>query len=179
LALSNWWSNVRFYWHTTNKTAWVVLAVAGLVLAGFGWLLRAMFAEQAERQDLHCLALNIYYEARGEPRAGQFAVAEVTMNRVASEYFPDTVCAVVYQKRWDYLRKRYVSAFSWTELDRNPMPEGREWQRAREIAEAVYYERHDPKLEGVLHYHATRIKPSWARGRKPVARIGKHLFYRS
>ncbi len=61
LALSNWWSNVRFYWHTTNKTAWVVLAVAGLVLAGFGWLLHAMFAERAERQDLHCLALNIYY----------------------------------------------------------------------------------------------------------------------
>lgn len=179
MALSNWWSNVRFYWQTTNKAAWAVVAVAGLVLAGFAWLLQAVFAEQAERQDLHCLALNVYYEARGEPRAGQYAVAEVTMNRVASQYFPDTVCAVVYQKRWDTLRRRYVSAFSWTELERRPAPAGREWRRAQEVAEAVYYERHVPKLEGVLHYHAVRIKPSWARGRKPVAKIGKHLFYRS
>lgn len=178
LALSSWWSNVRFYWYTTNKTPWVVLAVAGVVLAGFGWLLQAMFAERAERQDLHCLALNVYYEARGEPHAGQYAVAEVTMNRVASGYFPDSVCAVVYQQRWDYLRKRYVGAFSWTELHRRPAPEGRDWRRAQRIAADVYYERHVPKLEGVLHYHAIYIKPSWARGRKAVARIGKHVFYR-
>ena len=43
--------------------------------------------------------------SRGEPRSGQFAVAEVTMNRVASRYFPSTVCSVVYEKRWDVLRR--------------------------------------------------------------------------
>ena len=178
-AISNWWGNVRFYWETTNKSAWVVLAIAGVLLAGFAWLLQSIFAERADQQNLQCLALNIYYEARGESRAGQFAVAEVTMNRVASEYYPDTVCGVVYQKRWDYLRKRYVGAFSWTELNRRPAPEGREWRRAWEVAETVYYGRHVPKLDGVLHYHAVSIKPSWSRGRKPVARIGQHLFYRS
>jgi spore germination cell wall hydrolase CwlJ-like protein len=178
-ALSNWWSNVRFYWKTADKTASVVVALVALLLAGFGWFLQAVFEERADRQSLQCLALNIYYEARGESRAGQYAVAEVTMNRVASEYYPDTVCGVVYQKRWDYLRKRYVSAFSWTELDSQPAPEGREWRRALEVAEAVYYKRYLPRLEGVLHYHSVYIKPSWSRGRKPVARIGRHLFYRS
>lgn len=178
-TISNWWSNVRFYWDTTNKTAWVFVSIAATLIAGFVWLLQAIFAEHADRQNLQCLALNIYYEARGESRAGQYAVAEVTMNRVASDYFPDTVCAVVYQQRWDYLRRRYVGAFSWTELDRRPAPEGREWRRAMAVAEAVYYNRYVPKLDGVLHYHSVRIKPSWSRGRKPVARIGKHVFYKS
>jgi N-acetylmuramoyl-L-alanine amidase len=178
-ALSNWWSNVRFYWRTTDKTAWVIVALVALPLAGFGWFLQSVFEERFDRQNLQCLALNVYYEARGEPRAGQYAVAEVTMNRVASEYYPDTVCGVVYQKRWDYLRRRYVGAFSWTELDNQPAPEGREWRRAQEVAEAVYYSRHVARLDGVTHYHSIYIKPSWSRGRKPVARIGKHLFYRS
>jgi N-acetylmuramoyl-L-alanine amidase len=121
----------------------------------------------------------VYYEARGEPRSGQYAVAEVTMNRVASGYYPDTVCGVVYQKQWDPLRRRYVGAFSWTEFARRPSPEGREWRRAWEVAETVYRKRHVPTLDGVLHYHAVYIKPSWSRGRKPVARIGKHVFYKS
>jgi spore germination cell wall hydrolase CwlJ-like protein len=179
LSPSHWWSNVRFYWYTTNKTPAVVLSVAGVIVAAFAYLVQSLHADRFERQSLHCLALNVYYEARGEPSSGQYAVAEVTMNRVASEYYPDTVCEVVYQKRWDRLRKRYVGAFSWTELDRRPAPEGREWRRAREVAETVYRNRHEPKLDGVLHYHAVYIKPSWSRGKKPVARIGKHLFYRS
>ena len=178
-ALWDWWGNVRFYWVTTNKTPAIVLLVAGLAVAGFAYLLQSVFADRFDQQNLHCLALNVYYEARGEPRSGQYAVAEVTMNRVASPYFPDTVCAVVYEKRWDSLRRRYVGAFSWTELHRRPAPEGKEWRRAWEVAETVYRNRHEPKLHGVLHYHAAYIKPSWSRGRRPVAQIGKHLFYRS
>jgi spore germination cell wall hydrolase CwlJ-like protein len=86
---------------------------------------------------------------------------------------------VVYEQRWDHVRKRHIGAFSWTEFERLPAPSGAEWQRAREVAEAVYRERHVPKLKGVHHYHAFYVKPSWARGRKPVARIGNHVFYRS
>ena len=127
---------------------------------------------------LHCLAGAIYFEARGETAAGQYAVAEVTMNRVASGRYPATVCGVVHQKNWDSLRKRYVSAFSWNELDERPSPEDETFRRAWEVAETVYYGRHTPTLGGALHYHATHIKPSWARGNKPVARIGKHIFYR-
>ena len=44
---------------------------------------------------LFCLALNVYFEARSEDVVGQYAVAEVTLNRVASDRFPDTVCDVV------------------------------------------------------------------------------------
>jgi spore germination cell wall hydrolase CwlJ-like protein len=176
-TLSRWWCvDTRFLQYTRDKTAWIALSVAGALIAGFAV---TTHREQARRQSLDCLALNVYHEARGEARAGQYAVAEVTMNRVASRRFPDTVCEVVYEQRWDRRRKRHVGAFSWTELEGLPGPSGTEWQRAKEVAEAVYRERHVPRLEGVLHYHAAYLKPSWARGRKPMARIGKHLFYRS
>ncbi len=99
------------------------------------------------------------------------------MNRVASRRYPGTVCEVVYEKRWDRLRKRYVGAFSWTEFDVVPHPEGEQWHCAREVAEDVYFGRQPRQLNGALHYHATYIKPSWAQGQQPVARIGGHVFY--
>jgi spore germination cell wall hydrolase CwlJ-like protein len=176
--VAHWWSELRFRWHTTDKGPWGVLAAAVAVVALFVFLIQSAIASRVERRNLSCLALNVYFEARGEPLAGQYAVAEVTMNRVASGRYPGTVCGVVYQKNWDVLRKRHVGAFSWTELGRKPAPQGEAWERAWRVAEDVYYRRHDPKLDGALLYHAARIRPSWSVGRTPVARIGKHVFYR-
>ena len=176
--LSRAWRDLRFRWYTLDKGPPIAVVVISLVLATFGYVLHSVFAKQDDIRDLTCLAFNVYFEARGEPVAGQYAVAEVTMNRVASGRYPDTVCGVVHQENWDPLRKRYVSAFSWTELDQRPSLEDETFRQAWEVAEAVYYGRHTPRLGGALHYHATYIKPSWARGNKPVARIGQHVFYR-
>lgn len=175
---SRGWGNLRFYWHALDKGPLIVVVVIGLVVAGLGYFMRSVNTEKARIQELACLAFNVYFEARGEPVAGQYAVAEVTMNRVASGRYPDTICGVVHQKNWDPLRKRYVSAFSWTELDERPSREDETFRRAWEIAKAVYDGRHTPMLRGATHYHAVHIKPSWARGNKPVARIGNHVFYR-
>src|SRR5439155_1023156 len=79
--------------------------------------------------------------------------------------------------RWYQLRKRYIGAFSWTELDALPAPRGEEWEHAWKVADAVYYRREAPVLEGALHFHATHIKPDWARSKQPIARIGRHVFY--
>lgn len=176
--VAGWWDDVRFFWYTTDKGPWVFVLIAGLVVTTFGFVMHSVFTHQDDRRNLNCLARNVYFEARGEPTPGQYAVAEVTMNRVASGRYPNTVCGAVYQKNWDPLRKRYVGAFSWTELNAVPTPMGEEWQRAWNVAEAVYYQRQTPVLKGALFYHATYIKPSWARGKKPVARIGKHVFYK-
>ena len=176
--LSRGWQALRFYWYTKDKAPLIVVCVIGLVVTTFGYFMYSAFSRQDDVKSLTCLAFNVYFEARGEPVAGQYAVAEVTMNRVASGRYPDTVCGVVHQKNWDPLRKRYVSAFSWNELDERPSLEDETFRRAWEVAEAVYYGRHTPTLAGALHYHATYIKPSWARGNKPVARIGQHVFYR-
>jgi N-acetylmuramoyl-L-alanine amidase len=163
---------------------WYRLDTAPLAAAVFVTLLVAVLASaahevskqrdtrRAEALDFHarsveCLALNVYHEARGEPLAGQYAVAEVTMNRKASLGYPKTVCEVVYQK----------SAFSWT-AQRVARPAGAEWRRALKVADDMYYQRRAAMLPGVLHYHATYVQPVWSKERKRVARIGRHIFYR-
>jgi N-acetylmuramoyl-L-alanine amidase len=175
--LSGWWNDARFCWHTTNKAPWIAALIVGVAITTFGALAYRLESNSSEKRELTCLALNVYYEARGEPLAGKYAVAEVTMNRVVSRRYPGTVCEVVYEKRWDRLRKRYVGAFSWTEFDIIPHPEGQQWHMAKEVAEVIYFGRQPPRLNGALHYHATYIRPSWARGQQPVARIGGHVFY--
>jgi spore germination cell wall hydrolase CwlJ-like protein len=188
-TLGRQWSRVHGRWHMTDKEPWVFALVLGAIVAAFGFTLSAVFAfkddraravatYQAARRDLTCLAHNVYFEARGEPMQGQRAVAEVTMNRAASGRYPAKVCDVVYQKNWDIIRKRYVGAFSWTELGIMPNPVGKAWEQAWQSAEAVYYGTEPPVVQGAMHYHAIYIKPDWARGRTPVARIGRHVFYR-
>jgi spore germination cell wall hydrolase CwlJ-like protein len=186
-AVAHWRRGALRWWHTADKAAWTAVLLLGLVIGGFGLALHAYFAQgderreaarEEERRDLDCLARNVYFEARGEPVAGMHAVAEVTMNRRASRLYPGSVCDVVYQKNWDPLRGRFVGAFSWTEFDALPAPDGEAWERALEVAEAVYYRRVSPTLQGALHFHASHIKPEWAKEKKLVARIGRHLFYR-
>jgi len=186
-VLARWRRSLRVSLYTADKEAWAFVVVIAAIVAVFGFALQYLFAHQDERLEsvrryhekhLTCLARNVYFEARGEPIAGQYAVAEVTMNRKASRLFPNTVCEVVQQQNWDPIRGRHVGAFSWTEFSTLPDPEGEEWQRAWRVAEAVYYQPEVRSLKGALYFHADHVKPSWARTKRPVARIGNHVFYR-
>ena len=185
--LAHWRRRLALFWYGGNKAPWLFVIFAALVAAALVFALYTAIVYQDERrkrvrefhrQSLTCLARNVYFEARGEPVAGQYAVAEVTMNRRASRRFPNTVCEVVYQKNWDPIRRRLVGAFSWTEFDSLPDPVGDEWHRALSIAEAVYYQRYTPQLKGATHFHATYIKPDWAKQKQRVAKIGRHIFYK-
>jgi spore germination cell wall hydrolase CwlJ-like protein len=185
--LAHWRRRFALFWYGSDKTPWMFVLFVALVIGVLVLALRSASAYQEDRRNkvrefhrksLTCLARNIYFEARGEPIAGQYAVAEVTMNRRGSRLYPNTVCEVVHQKNWDPIRGRYVGAFSWTEFDSLPEPVGEEWQRALVIAEAVYYHRYTPVLQGAMHFHATYIKPDWANEKRRVAKIGRHIFYR-
>ncbi len=176
--------NRPFYWLTWDPRDLIFFALLGLPFVTLGLLFRFAYtdhiqveSEQKRHADLTCLARNIYFEARGEPMAGQYAVAEVTMNRVASRRFPGTVCEVVHEKRWDRIRKRYVGAFSWTELDSVSRPKEIAWQRAITVAVAAYDNQEAPRVPGALFYHAKRISPRWSKTKKQVADIGRHRFY--
>lgn|SRR5690242_16561447 len=167
---------LRLFWYRLDKAALACALFFALVVGVLAAMAGAVFdyrdAQRARTVEFHarsvdCLARNVYYEARGESVAGQYAVAEVTMNRKASPLYPKTVCDVVYQK----------SAFSWTGESLDP-PAGQEWMRAMKVAQEVYYRRHPPAMPGVLYFHATYVKPEWADERERVARIGRHVFYR-
>ena len=138
----------------------------------------AQIRAQRRAADIQCLAENVYFEARGEPLSGQYAVAEVTVNRTRAANFPHTICAVVYETRWDAARRRHVADFSWTKLGELPPQEGPAWRQAVTVASAVYDDEHDPLVPGALFYHANSVRPDWARFRRPVATIGNHIFYR-
>jgi len=137
---------------------------------------QAALARRREN-DLECLAENIYFEARGEPLNGQYAVAEVTLNRTRAEHFPHTVCGVVHEARWDPSRRRFVADFSWTELGALSPQDGPDWKQAMAVASAAYDDQHEPLVPGALFYHTTSVHPAWSRTRKTVATIGKHIFY--
>ncbi|MGH8689149.1 MAG: cell wall hydrolase [Burkholderiales bacterium] len=178
---------LRRAWYRADREAIAFALMVGGVVLVLGFAMHSVFARhqlareralEITRQNLDCLARNVYYEARGEPADGQYAVAEVTMNRAASSRYPDSVCAVVHKQRWDAIRGRYVGAFAWTELGALPAPEGEAWGQAQKVAADVFYRRVPPLVDGALYYHATWLKPSWAAERKVVARIGRHVFYR-
>ena len=119
-------------------------------------------------EELRCLALNVYYEARNEPLEGKFAVAAVTMNRVRSPRFPSTVCAVVWQRR----------QFSWTHDGRPDNPyELEPWHEALWVATLTYKFGHPSNVGGATNYHAVYTQPVWASSLQKVARVGRHIFY--
>ena len=192
IAVNSWLVRLRYWWFTRETEQLIFLSILGLIPVVLLFAIwqsvefqhksietqQKSIQAQQQNRELHCLALNVYHEARGEPTIGQYAVAEVTMNRVASKRYPDTVCEVVYEKRWDRIRKRHVGAFSWTELDFVSTSDVKAWERAKEVAERVFYGREEPRVNGALFYHARRIRPSWARKKVQVARIGRHIFYR-
>lgn len=172
-----WLVHARYWWYTSKKERLIVGSLILVVSVVVGTSAHYTIEFEKKRRDLHCLAINIYHEARGEPEAGQYAVAEVTLNRVRSKHYPNTVCEVVHQKGWDKIRKRYVSHFSWTELDYAINKRSKQWIEATKIAKKVYHGEAKPKVKGALFYHATYVKPKWARKKKVKARIGKHIFY--
>jgi spore germination cell wall hydrolase CwlJ-like protein len=133
---------------------------------------------QRRENDLQCLAENVYFESRGEPLKGQYAVAEVTLNRTRTEHFPHTVCGVVHEMRWDPVRKRPVADFSWTQLGALSPDDDLAWKRALTVATETYDDVHDPVVPGALFYHSTSVRPLWARSRKALTTIGNHVFYR-
>ena len=124
---------------------------------------------------LMCLALNIYFEARSEPIEGQIAIAEVTLNRVASANYPNDVCSVVLQKNKDGCQ------FSWWCDGKSDQPrEHNSLRTYKALAELMLKEGHHITVIGneATHYHNNEVHPYWANDLHKIRRIGKHIFYK-
>ena len=136
-----------------------------------------------------CLAVNVYHEARSENLAGKYAVADVVLNRVRDDRYPDSICGVIYQGEhtpsWKnpnvLIPVRNRCQFSWycdgrsdetTELDA--------WEESKMVAiQILDHNKYRGLTEGATHYHTTFIDPYWASSLQQVGTIGSHIFYRA
>lgn len=130
------------------------------------------------KEQLVCLALNDYWEARGERLKGRVAVAKVVLNRVRDSRYPETVCDVVTENRTPGSR---ACQFSWNCDDRADTPEeAQSWRESLLLAAAILHAgwQIDDPSKGALWYHATSVHPEWAGTLNESAAIGQHVFYR-
>lgn len=126
-------------------------------------------------QDWECLTEALYFEARGEKVKGIFAVAEVILNRVDSDFYPDDVCGVVNQGTG----KKYQCQFSYT-CDGLPetVAEPKAWQKVGKIAKAMLDGAPRRLTSGATHYHTKAVSPFWSKKFPKTANIGYHIFYK-
>ena len=126
-------------------------------------------------RQMRCLAEAIYFESRGEPEAGQAAVAQVVLNRVRSGIYPSTVCGVVYQDR----NRPFACQFSFACEGRSlRIEEPGPWATATRIAaDVVSGKTYDPAVAEAVNYHANYVSPFWVGYLRRVDRIGAHIFY--
>lgn len=122
-----------------------------------------------------CLAEAIYFESRGEPIAGQIAVAEVVLNRVDSRRYPNSICGVTKQG----VGAGRACQFSYAcdgrpDVMTSPVPR----DRAGKLARLLIDGRPRTVTDGATHFHATYVRPSWSRSFPRTAAIGNHVFYR-
>lgn len=120
--------------------------------------------------EMECLAGAVYFESRGEPLAGQLAVAQVVINRAESRTFPSSYCGVVYQRS----QFSFVKGGSMPRIRRSSV----EWNRAKTIARIAHEGMWDSEAADSLYFHAKYVNPSWSRKKTARARINTHIFYR-
>ena len=124
---------------------------------------------------LRCMTQAIYYEAASESEAGQRAVAQVVLNRVAHPTWPDSVCGVVFQGS----ERSTGCQFTFTcdgSLARQPSRAG--WDRAQQIAAQALAGKVYAPIGLATHYHTNWVNPYWARTLDHIGTIGAHRFYR-
>lgn len=122
-----------------------------------------------------CLREAIYHEARGEDVVGQFAVAEVILNRVDSARYPDTVCEVVNQN----VHRANACQFSYACDDRSVrLSDSRAIAISGRIARTAIDVFDRQLTGGATHYHSVRVSPNWSLTMERTARYGSHIFYR-
>ena len=112
--------------------------------------------------DLNLLARVVYGEARGEPYAGQVAVAAVTLNRVKSSSFPNTLAGVVYQSgAFDAVRDGQI----------NLTPDSTAKKAAQDAMNGW-----DPSYGAIYYFNPATATNKWIWSRPMTVTIGNHRF---
>ncbi len=121
-------------------------------------------------EQMRCLAGAVYFESRGEPLAGQLAVAQVIINRAEDRRWPSSYCGVVYQR----------SQFSFVRGGRMPSinTSSSAWHRAKAVAQIADADLWESEAADAVYFHANYVRPRWSRSKTRVTQIDTHVFYR-
>lgn len=139
------------------------IKIAAIAILGFFSAVAIAENHPKLTQEEKCLAMSIYYEARGEPKAGQYAVADVVLNRVEDQRFPDTICDVIKQK----------NQFHWKKVLPKP---NENWFLAAVIAKDILSnETHRGITDGAIFFQKSARVPPYADER--TKKIGNHNFF--
>jgi len=140
------------------------------------------------KEDIKCLADNIYFEARNQTIEGKIAVGRVVINRVKDSRWPNTVCGVikdaVYTTAWHdadiRVPVRHKCQFSWyCDGKSDTIDDLRSYEEALTLArDIILNNRWDGIVHGAVFYHANYVSPKWRNSFDYVGRIDSHLFYR-
>lgn len=133
--------------------------------------------------EMMCMAIAIYFEARGEPLEGKVAVGQVIMNRVNDPRYPSDACSVVREAEyysWNpTIPIRNRCQFSFFCDGKSDAPENeKEFDSCVLVAKAIVYGELEDVVQGATHYHSIKVQPNWADKNKQVRRIAKHIFYK-
>ena len=146
---------------------------------------------QQHNSENYCLAEAIYFEAGNQTLMGKIAVANVILNRVKSNTYPNTVCGVVHdgpvreswKKDGTYYPIRHKCQFSYWCDGRSDQPQlgSITWKDSSKVADwSLMYllSALIKPIEGATHYHATYVNPNWAQAMQKVVQIEDHIFYK-
>tara|TARA_R100001086_G_scaffold247634_2_gene182405 strand:- start:815 stop:1303 length:489 start_codon:yes stop_codon:yes gene_type:complete len=152
-----------------------------LLLKALTCLTICVLFSTVKASELNCLVEAVYYEARSEPVIAQLSVANVVLQRVRDERFPNTICDVVHQgiyRRGQPVRHQCKFSY-WCDGKPERMKEIHALKRAISVAEMAIRGVSVEATIGATHYHATYVNPHWrhAESFMELGQVGKHIFY--
>ena len=139
--------------------------------------------------DIVCLATNIYFESRNQSYAGQMAVGLVTLNRVEDPRYPNTICGVVYDTKYNQwwmkqgkkVPQKHKCQFSWyCDGLSDRIRDVEAYQKSVSMAQAAVI-MHQSGLDftdGATHYHTVNVEPVWRTELTYLFTLDEHHFYR-
>ena len=146
------------------------LALAAPLLDGAA----ARAHEQRGDENVRCLALSMYWEAKGQGHEGMLAVGSVVLNRMRSDEFPDSACEVVFEGG-----ETPPCQFSWWCDGKSDTPtEAKPWKLAQELAREMLANPPADPTGGALFFHSEDIPKPWKKERTRTAQVGGHIYYR-
>lgn len=123
---------------------------------------------------LVCLSRTIYWEAKGGTDADMEGVADVVLNRLGHDGYPDTICGVVKQGS----EKKACQFSWWCDGRSDQVQEDDRYAASKEIARKALNQQLKDRTRGAMYFHDRNVKPAWASKYLRTAETGKFLFYK-